>query len=68
MRKIIDYYLINNPLYEPQSGYAPEKHFAETVRDLILKGWQPLGGLTPNGRSSDNDKLFIQAMVKYEET
>ena len=52
-RKIIDYDIITRRY---------ETDLVNTVKALILEGWQPLGGM-----SIDAEYYSGQAMVKYEE-
>jgi uncharacterized protein DUF1737 len=64
MGKIVEYQVV--------SGYDPllQRHSTETlsnvVRHLIQQGWQPLGGVAVTADPHGTDKIFVQAMVKYE--
>ena len=57
--KIINDYLILQS--GPSVGSLPKVRLAEKVKELIAKGWEPLGGVCPYGGMQ-----LLQAMVKYE--
>lgn len=56
VRKISEYKIV--------AGESIE-HFAHKVTIEIIRGWQPLGGMTAN-TANDEEEWFYQTMVKYD--
>jgi hypothetical protein len=68
MSKVVDYQIVRG--FDPILRQFTEEALANSVRHLMLEGWQPLGGVavttTQPGQYSVGETVLIQAMVKYE--
>ncbi len=56
-KKIKDYLVVETPI---------KSVLEDTVKSLIKRGWEPLGGISISGYGTYNDIRYAQAMVQYE--
>ena len=76
LRKIVDYQVVTERIPHEKNAIqrcATNKSFAKKVKNLLSKGWQPLGGHTIQFHSGNTSGVMIyyqcvasQTMVKYE--